>query len=321
MQSFFNPYENLTGGIWQKSNFHGHTEQEINFETLEIKDKGYDNLAHQYKNAGYTVIANADKAKYVTYESLSKELGISIFPAEEDCTDYDGIVLVGIKKFYDCPPQEAIDGCLADGGFCFIAHPNQNPGLKFDITPPIPSVYPYEVIDSLERLTGMEIYNGCLPHHPDYKGMSFGDGLATGVWDRQLSKGKKLWGFASDDAHEAYEINTGWTEIYAPSNRWPDILEAVKQGKLCACRAMRLYSFSLSEDGLLSVEADYTYYRRYTTEYRFIGKDGVILATGYGKTATYHLSGDEKYVRVEARAPDGSMLWTQPVLNKACFDI
>lgn len=312
---YYNPYQGLSGGRWQKCNFHCHTEQLIDWDTLQITDKGFENLARNYKSACFDAVANSHKSKWIDYSELARELNMSIFRAQEHVVEYDGVVLVNAKQFYNCPPQQAIDSCIKDGGFCYIAHPNQNPALKF---PGIPGGYPHEVIDSLSGVTGIEIYNGCLPNRA-YIDIPFGDGLSTDIWDEQLSKGKKYWGFGSDDAHEAYEINTCWTEIYAKSNQFEDIYEAVQRGSFCVSRGLRLYRFELDND-LLQIEVDHTYMRTHNMTYRFIGEHGKILAVIRGASAEYSLIG-EKYVRVEAIADDGAMIWTQPVLNLDFFQI
>ena len=46
---------------------------------------------------------------------------------------------------------------------------------------------------------------------------------------------------------------------------------------------------------------------------RFIGNDGRLLKAADASTATYTVSGTERYVRIEAIDADGSRAWSQPL--------
>jgi hypothetical protein len=184
--------------------------------------------------------------------------------------------------------------------------------------PGVPLPFSHELLDRLEGACGVEIYNGCLSRRA-YQGVPFGLGLGVDFWDSQLGKGKILWGFGNDDAHEPYEIHVGWTEIYAPANAFGDLHTAVKRGCLCCCRGLRLESFELN-GASVRIKAGYTWQPCENALYRFIGCEGKELASCRGAWGEYELK-DEQYVRVEVAAPDGSMLWTQPLLNVKSYDV
>jgi len=61
--------------------------------------------------------------------------------------------------------------------------------------------------------------------------------------------------------------------------------------------------------------------RTHEAEYRFIADGGKVQGTDIGRVGRYEVSGDESYVRVEARNADGSTLWTQPLLARDRFKI
>jgi hypothetical protein len=170
----------------------------------------------------------------------------------------------------------------------------------------------------LTGAVGVEIYTGCLSRRRRGD-VGFGLSLATDYWDEALTSGRKLWGFATDDSYQGYEINVGWTEVLAAADDFPTYKSAIQAGALVASRGMRLFGWSF--DGTrLEVEADLPYLRTYEAEYRFIGDGGKVLAETTGRSARYEPTGDETYVRVEARNADGSILWTQPLLARDRFD-
>jgi hypothetical protein len=171
----------------------------------------------------------------------------------------------------------------------------------------------------LTVVVGVEIYNGCLPRR-QMAGVGFGLGLATDYWDEALSSARLLWGFASDDSHQGFEINVGWTDILAASDDFPTVRAAVRRGALVASRGMRLFGWSFDGQRLV-VEADLPYYRTFSADYTFIGQDGTVLSRQRGRSAAYELTGTEPYVRVEARNDDGSVLWTQPLLRDDVFEV
>lgn len=319
MNEYYNPYEGFAagGGRWLKSQFHMHNIRgDIRSGDFTYSLEGMDEFFREYKDADFDVVAHAMHNGWLDTSHLDAEVGIRSFNGEE-YVDYDGILLVGSTRAHRGEPQQVIDECNAEGGFAIICHPNQNPALSE--MPGIPVLLTKEMSRPLTGAVGVEIYTGCLSHrHMD--GVPFGNSLATDYWDEALTSGRRLWGFATDDSHTGYEINVGWTDVYAPADDFTTYRRAIEAGALVASRGMRLYGWDF--DGItLTVEADMPYSRAYEAEYRFIADGGTIRSTVIGRTASYRLEGDETYVRVEARNADGSILWTQPVLSRDRFEI
>ncbi len=175
-----------------------------------------------------------------------------------------------------------------------------------------------EMSRTLKNAVGLEIYNGCISRR-NFFGFGLGFGLGTDFWDERLSDAELLWGFGNDDFHEMFEMNVGWTEIYASSDEFGDVKAAVKRGSLYASNGLYLHEYRFDGE-TIEIVADFKYDRIERIRYRFIGKNGEILSEDFGARGTYQIKGDEAYVRVEATAPDGSMLWAQPILNKAFFE-
>ncbi len=307
---FYNPYKVMEEKrySWLMTNFHIHnTKTQSDGSEIESK-KGLSELFKCYKNAGYDVVMFSSQQSWYDTAEEGRAVGIKSINGQE-YLEYDGILLVGTNRFIIGMPQESIDECIKDSGFAILCHPN----LATE------SAMSHKQLEELKGAIGVEIYNGCLSRKT-INGVSLGAGLAVDFWDKVLTSGKVLWGFGNDDSHEPYEIHVGWTEIYTASDSFCDIKSAVKRGSLCASRGLRLEDFRL-EDNELSVMARYTYQKSDRIEYCFIGEGGKVLKRDSGSFGRYIIDGNEKYIRVEAISPDGSMLWTQPILNKNYYNV
>ena len=318
MNEFYDPYagQGIGSTRWLKSQFHMHNihwDAEGNYhETLDGMREFFD----EYKAADYDLVVHASHNGWLDTSHLDADLGIRSFNGEE-YVDFDGILLVGSDRAHRGDPQAVIDECRAMGGFAIICHPNQNPQLSE--LPGIPPLLTKEMSRPLTGAIGVEIYTGCLARR-QRAGIPFGLSLATDYWDEALTSGRLLWGFATDDSHRGFEINTGWTDILSERDDFASVKQAIERGAIVASRGLRLLTWQF-DGAVLTVEADLPYVRTGQTQYRFIGEGGRVLAVGEGATGTYRLTGHEAYVRVEARNADGSVLWTQPLLSRDHFTI
>lgn len=316
MSTYYDPYAGLGDDrSWHKAQFHMHnTVVGADGRPHESMD-GMDRFFQEYKDADYSIVAHSTHNEFFDTSAVDARVGITSY-GNEEYVDYDGILLVGAKRAHRGEPQDVIDEVVADGGFAVICHPNQNPGLN-EVSDLIPTLLTPEMSRKLTGAIGVEVYTGCLARR-QMAGVGFGVSLAADYWDDALTSGRLLWGFAVDDSHQGYEINVGWTEVLTRSTDFATVKGAVHHGAVVASRGMRLFGWSF--DGTtLTVEADLPYLRTFSSEYRFIGAAGEELARTTGRSASYTLSGDETYVRVEARHDDGSVLWTQPLLRTDVF--
>jgi hypothetical protein len=315
---YYNPYDGLFGatGTWHKCQFHLHHVRANADATSFIESlEPVQEIFHEYKTADFSIVGQSSYGDLYDTAQIAAEVGLTSINGQE-YVRYDGILLMGISSFKVGSPQAVVDAAVADGGFAVICHPNQNPRLQGPLIPPLLT---WEMSRTLTGVVGVEVYNGCLPRR-QMGGVGFGSGIATDYWDEALSSGRRLWAFASDDSHDRYEINVGWTEIWADSTDFPAIKASIERGSIVASRGMRLFGWEF-EGEALTVEADLPYVRTYDTEYRFVGRGGEVLHTDVGRRATYRLRGDESYVRVQASNPDGSILWTQPLLRSDAFEL
>ena len=301
MAAYYNPYESVdtTEGSWLQTNLHVHTRIQshlVPYFDIEFVLAGY-------KAAGYHLIMDACKDEWSDTSAAAQQVGVATLNGQE-YVEKDGILLVGTQTLHTGSPQQVVDGCLAEGGFAIICHPNQR-----YLPPPIPPLLPRTEAEALVGPIGVEVYNGCISRR-----LPTGSSLASDFWDDRLTAGAVLWGFGSDDFHDLFEMHVGWSVIWASSATLQDVKAAAHRGSLYASTGLRSHGFRF--DGtLLEVEADQMFERVNRTTYRFIGEGGKILGHDYGETGRYQLNGDEAYVRAEATGEDGSMLWYQPLLD------
>ena len=301
MDGFYNPYADISGGRWIKTQLHIHAGRRERKPDYSVED-----VLEAYRIAGYELVMNSPQKWWEDITEIGKRIGVSTMNGNE-YAEYDGILLCGTKELHTGSPQEVIDACAKDGGFSVICHPNIQ-------LPPENPVLDRETALGLTGAVGVEIFNGCILRRMP------GNGLATDFWDRALSQGKILWGFGSDDFHDFYEMNVGWTVIHAKSTEHDDIKESCVKGRLYTSTGLVLYDFHL-EGNELEVTADYPFDRLGGVTYRFVGEGGKILGACTDDSGKYVFTGSERYVRTECVAPDGSMLWCQPVLNASYYDI
>lgn len=150
-------------------------------------------------------------------------------------------------------------------------------------------------------------------------------------WDAALSAGRPVFLMASDDLHDIHnprEIGRNCTFVYAASVRAADIVTGLKAGRSYGMlvgtrpdetfeeKQMRLqrglpglHSVTVSGDSLfikLTMPA---------SEIRFIGQDGMLLATQKGNQAVYVIKNSDTYVRTHITFDDGTVMLLNPVFR------
>ena len=292
---YVNPYERLRApGAWLKANFHTHAGTGGgtcgSHDLLEV--------INGYREADYDVLTISNHNLFTFTQNLSEELCL-IHGVEYSRDPH--MLTIGVEEYFDCSHQEAIHKTVAAGGFVILCHPNWIHR----------EYWPGDLMDSLSGYTGIEVIAPLI-----YR--LSGSGLATDVWDRQLTRGKLIYGFSNDDFHQWRDLGRGYTVLYSASKSYPDIKASIESGCFFASTGVFLDTFSLA-DNRIHVKAKYpipTYIHKFT--YDFFGPGGERLKTVYGEAAEYTLTG-EPYVRVQVTGEDGSMMFLQPVYNADKF--
>lgn len=185
-----------------------------------------------------------------------------------------------------------------------------------------------EDLSSLKRPFLLEVWNA-FPTSNNLGGTDDAGKIATSteaLWDALLSKGKTVWGVASDDAHEFQKLDDreaptpgkGWIVLQAQSLTVPTITEAMRKGRFYASTGISLQGYQVDDKAIsISIAPPREWSpalppsARYVT--RFVGANGKVLAEVTGRSPQYSFKGDEHYVRAAIIDSDGRRAWTQPV--------
>ena len=292
---YCNPYDSLKDGQWLKTNFHTHagTGEGCGKHPLDMVLGLYRELKY-----GALCISNHDFCTDVS--SLSDEQ-LYVMPGVEYSRDRHMLTVGVNKSFHELSHQDAIDATIKQGGFTIICHPNWI----------VKEYWPHKNLEELQGFAGIEVMNTLI-----YR--LYGSGRATDTWDYLLSHGKLIFGFGDDDFHAPFDAGRSYTDIYAKTKDFAGIKDAVDNGRFTASTGLSLEYLDVTADNTIIVKAKFpTHTYINTFSYKFITENGE-AAESYGETGVYKANG-ENYIRVEAIAENGAMLFTQPVYKKGAF--
>ncbi len=297
-------------GRWLKGNTHTHTLESDGDSPPEV-------VASWYKNHGYNFLVLSDHNVWVDPARLAHlaDSSFLLIPGEELTTAFqrkpvhvnalniprvlapitDGTLLGTVQKNVDAVRQVA--------GVPHINHPN----FGWSLTP-----------DVLARVRGdrlIEIFNG----HPLVH--NAGGGGSAGMesaWDYMLTRGKRIYGIATDDAHhfqgefaaDRANPGRGWVAVRSPRLDARAVLSEMEAGRFYASTGVELDSVVVAGarvDVHIRPRRDF----RFTTE--FIGRGGKVLKRTAANPARYQLAGGELYVRARVTDSGGFIAWVQPV--------
>ncbi|MBV6520339.1 MAG: hypothetical protein MNPFHGCM_00444 [Gemmatimonadaceae bacterium] len=201
----------------------------------------------------------------------------------------------------------------AAGGVPQVNHPNWRWSVSLDDMLALP--------DS----TIFEVWNG----HPGINNLGGADGAGRSspstdaLWDSLLTRGKLLFGAATDDVHtfarpwDRREPRPGqaWVVVRADTLTPEAILEGLRRGDFYASTGISIKDYQADDTGIV-IALQRTGYASDDTRFHteFVGKGGRVLAAVDGLEARYRFRGDEGYVRARITDSYGSRAWTQPVI-------
>lgn len=279
-----NPYRD-SSIPWLRGNLHAHT-------TMSDGDRTPQDLIDQYAARGYDFLATSDH-DMITETCAYDARGMTLIPANEVTINGPHTVHVGATVVVPPDPdrQAVLDGVAKDGGFAFMAHPNWERHFNH---------CPQETLESLRGYIGVEIFNGITRWHP-------GSNVATDRWDRLLSQGRRVWGFANDDAHHPGDEGIAWNTVQCESRDVSAIVDALRAGSFYASTGVVIESIrvagntiAVSTGNAQRIVASIDYARRVAqvdaAEMVYTVPSGIELS----------------YVRFECFGAGESMAWTQP---------
>ncbi len=295
---------------WYKGNTHCHT-------TNSDGDEWPRRVVRWYKDHNFNFIAITDHDYYtdITYLDTDPNDNFILIPGIE-VTDYFGkarLHVNGLNVRKTILPlhgksivetlQNNIDLINKTGGIAQLNHPS----WKWSFSD--------AEISQLKNVSLFELYNV----NKDSNNFSAGGFPGTEeIWDRLLSRNIRIYGVASDDAHDyagefSYDKSIpgkGWIMVRSKELSVEAIIDAIKHGDFYSSVGVELTDIKITKNEYrLEIKTDE--YLKYSTF--FIGKNGEILKEDHNPVAIYRFKGDELYVRARVVCTSGDFAVTQPV--------
>ncbi len=291
-----NPY-GKNSGTWHKGCLHVHCSPASPCASISMQA-----LLNGYLERNYDFLSISDHLAVTVPDDAS----LSLIPGTEwnsrtgqvashSVTRYDHIGIYGIDPagIETYLPHKSIDKVMncPDNGVLKIAnHPNW-------------LIEEHHRLETLLRFgrafDGIEIYNYTL---------EFDDGLAdaTWKWDRLLSMGFPLLGFAGDDSHKQDDIGYAWIMVRSCNNTPKSIFKAIGEGNFYCSTGIAITELTRAGD-LVSISL------KEKANIRVIGSRGRVLATHTGHEFTWNFNSTATdYIRFHIQNISWQQAWSQP---------
>jgi hypothetical protein len=274
------PYQ--ASGQWLRGNLHTHT-------TNSDGKLSPDEVVDRYAEAGHDFLSLSD------HDHCSPRFerdGLLCLRGVEVTAGGPHLLAIGVDKVYDThrPRAAVIAEIMADGALCVLNHPNWEMNWSHWDQPALEALGPYH---------GIEIWNTVIERLP-------GEAYALDRWDRLLTKGRRLWGYANDDFHDRcdgpFACNVAQVDEATPEA----VLASLKAGRFYASTGVTLDRIAVDGATITVAAPD-------AALIRFIARGGAVKQASDGPEASYTCGGDETYVRVECWGAGRRGAFTQPV--------
>jgi len=303
---FNNPF--VLEGNWYKGNLHTHT-------TKSDGSLPPEETVKQYKESGYHFLSITDHCRLTKIEGNQ---GILLIPGEElhcgateakTCFHFVGLDLkeeifypadelpAFKKKWWEVHPQEMIDAVKSQGGEVILGHPYWSALTTNDIF-------------SCEGYIGTEVFNTSCLHSID-------KAYSMTHWDDLLIRGRNIFGFATDDAHNHFNDHRqndacgAWVMVKSKKLTIWDIMDSLRKGLFYASRGPEIKNVKISGSSISVATSP-------AKSISFIAPNGhgemfAALKKEPLREAEYKIRGNEKYVRIQCADMQGRMAWTNAI--------
>ncbi|MEZ5757579.1 MAG: CehA/McbA family metallohydrolase [Emcibacteraceae bacterium] len=331
---------NVYADQWYKGNTHVHT-------TLSgHADTSPDEVAKWYLDRDYNFLILSEHNHFIDPATINlpenRRKDFILIPGEEVTDDHhvvhstsmniEGLVQWNTDRNSTTTEaiQHHVDGTIEKGGTTILNHPN------FEYAIDANDIY------GVHDLYMFELYNG----HNDVHNFGNETHISTEeMWDVLLSKGMRIYGVSSDDAHHFQTLSMnhsnpgrGWVMVSADELSAESMTNAMLKGDFYASSGVYLKSVKSSPDHYsVSVDPEMTAKALTSTILRgnfiklsqegykidFIGPDGKVLKTTKGLKAEYKVTEPMTYLRAKITYTrpiyeggyEEYYAWTQPVFN------
>ncbi len=299
------------GMRWFKGNTHAHT-------LMSDGDSPPEEVARWYKAHGYNFLVLTDHNVFTDPRKLA-HLTDSMFlliPGEELTTSFEQrpVHVNGLNLPHVVEPrtdstivgtiQKNVDAIREVDGVPHINHPN----FRW--------AFGKEVLAKIERDKLLEIFNGHPLVHNEGGGGSPG---MEEIWDHLLSRGKRIYGIAVDDAHHFQQEfsaarsnpGRGWIAVKAESLETKALMRSLETGLFYASTGVELDDVVVTR---ATMEIRIRQRGDFKFRTRFIGTEGKVLHETTANPAVFRLASTRTmYVRAKVMDSGAAAAWVQPV--------
>ena len=296
---FDNPFE--AEGTWFKGNLHTHTTNSDGHMTPE-------QIALRYREAGYDFLSITDHGVLTDTRELSGS-GLLMIPGEEICVGssergrFNHVVGLNIDEELPVEdfkrresPQRVVDSIRELGGVAILAHPYWSELNVNDMT-------------GFEGYVGVEVYNATCD-------LTIGRGHSSVHWDDLLATGRRLHGFAVDDAHclvgplLPLDLCEAWISVKARGLTPESIMDGIRRGLFYSSNGPEIRGIEVSGRGVRVRSSP-------VRSIAFVSNGGRgennTVNEGCLEEAVYNVRGTEAYLRIEITDWEGRKAWANPI--------
>jgi predicted metal-dependent phosphoesterase TrpH len=277
-----NPYKSYP--YWFRGNTHAHS-------TLSDGEWPLAQVVAFYRERGYDFLAMTDHDIFTDLSEFTTPHFLALSSDEVTVRGRDHIVGLNLKGPVESftTHQATIDAIADQRGLAIIAHPNW-------------THLSVERCLQLNGYTAIEILN-VVCNFLEY------NGYALEYWDQLLTRGVRIWGIASDDAHRiAHQGAKAWIAVNAEQLSAEDVLRNIRSGNFYASAGPRFEGFEVAK-GTIRVRCSPAVEVRFMTG----GWNPAHRIRGEAVTeAEYTPRAGDPYVRVEIVNGEMQSAWSQP---------
>ncbi len=282
-----NPY--VPGGnLWLKGNLHLHTTFSSDGEITP------QDAVQLYKNEKYSFIAftdhnllsdpGQDDSSLVMFAGIE----VDFSGAHHTCLIHPNRESIAYDPAFS--QDELLERNYRNGNLVVLNHPDWQ----------IEEHYSFHELLRMEEYSGIEIYNTKIETLE-------GSPLSTAKWDRLLSSGKKVLGFANQDAHTARECVDCCNVVRVGKKDRHTIFHALRSGSFYCYYGVVLLDIGRAGSALFVKT-------RNAELIRFIGYEGRLLKEQQGRQGEITFIDDDRYryIRIECLGRGKHICWSQP---------
>ncbi|MDD5482496.1 MAG: CehA/McbA family metallohydrolase [Kiritimatiellae bacterium] len=278
-------------GVWLKGNIHTHTVHSDGKCTPG-------ELALEYGRHGYDFVFLTDHDKYTAPKTQTRKP--LLIPATELAVNFRGychhFVCLGVKKEWQSAsfrsPGQLLARAGREGVFVVQAHPywcgipSHKCVFKGNLT-----------------CAGVEVYN-TVCDRLNAKGYS------AVHWDDLLDAGRRLLGFAVDDAHNITHIAGGWIMVKTPARTPAAILAAIRRGNFYSSQGPEIKSIRVRGREIKIICSPVMRINFIANRARGCSIFATIPSL---KEAVWTVPAENTYARIELVDWNGKTAWSNPV--------